>query len=128
MLAAVTGKPYTSVAYKGKKVRDQIHSYDVVRAFKQFAQQPKPGEVYNIRGGRESAASVLEWIQLINEFAGCKMDWMYKVENRIGNHIWYISDLRKLKAQYQGWSLTRSLRDIILEMIQAEESPKEDVA
>lgn len=125
---AVTGKPYTIFGYKGKQVRDQIHSYDVVRAFEEFAANPRPGEVYNLGGGRDNAASVLECIQMIAELSGYEVDWTYSDENRIGDHIWYISDLRKLKAHYPSWSITRSLRDIMREMIQAEERRKEEVA
>ena len=102
--------------------------YNVVRAFEEFAKQPRPGEVYNLGGGRANAASILECIQMIEELGGHNMAWTYEAENRIGDHIWYISDLRKLKAHYPDWSITRSLRDIILELIEAEERRKEGVA
>ena len=118
--AAVSGQPYTVFGYKGKQVRDQIHSYDVIQAFETFVQAPQPGEVYNIGGGRENAASILECIQLIEEIGGYKINWRYEDRNRIGDHICYISDLRKLKTHFPGWHITRSLRDIIAEMIEAE--------
>lgn len=118
---AVTGKPYRVFGYKGKQVRDQIHSYDVIQAFEAFARAPRPGEVYNLGGGRGNAASVLECIDLIEEIGGYRVDWSYVEQNRIGDHICYISDLRKLKSHFPEWSITRSLRDIIREMIEAEE-------
>ncbi|MBN1654411.1 MAG: NAD-dependent epimerase/dehydratase family protein [Deltaproteobacteria bacterium] len=118
---AVAGEPYTIFGYKGKQVRDQIHSYDVIQAFEAFASDPRPGEVYNIGGGRENAASVLECIQLIEEIGGYKAKWSYQEQNRIGDHICYISNLSKLKSHYPEWDITRSLRDITAEMIHAEE-------
>lgn len=117
---AVTGRPYVIYGYQGKQVRDQIHSFDVIRAFEAFAQNPKPGEVYNLGGGRGNAASVLECIQLIEEMSGSKLTWSYQEQNRIGDHICYISDLGKLKKHFPDWSITRSLPDIIGEMIEAE--------
>lgn len=119
---AVTGKPYTIFGYKGKQVRDQIHSHDVIMAFEAFARNPKPGEVYNIGGGRENAASVLECIDMIREIGGYEVNWSYQDRNRIGDHMCYISDLRKLKAHFPGWSITRSLPEIIKEMVKAEEN------
>lgn len=118
---AVAGKPYTIFGYKGKQVRDQIHSFDVVRAFEAFAASPRPGEVYNLGGGRANAASVLECIQLIEDVGGPKLEWSYDEQNRIGDHICYISDLRKLESHYPAWSITRSLRTIAAEMVEAEE-------
>ncbi len=119
---AVTGKPYTIFGYKGKQVRDQIHSEDVIAAFQAFAENPRPGEVYNLGGGRDNAASVLECIQLIEEIGGYRLDHAYDEQNRIGDHICYISDLRKLRSHYPAWSITRPLRGIIAEMIEAEEA------
>lgn len=119
---AVTGQPYTIYGYQGKQVRDQIHSVDVIRSFEAFARDPRPGEVYNLGGGRDNAASVLECIQLIREISGHEVKWTYQEQNRIGDHICYISDLRKLKSHFPSWSITRSLRDIIGEMIEAEEA------
>jgi CDP-paratose 2-epimerase len=118
---AVAGKPYTVFGYKGKQVRDQIHSHDVVMAFEAYAANPRPGEVYNLGGGRENAASVLECISLIEELGGYKLEWNCREQNRIGDHICYISDLRKLKNVFPQWSITRSLHDIVREMIDAEE-------
>lgn len=118
---AVTGKPYTVFGYKAKQVRDQIHSYDVIRAFEEFAANPRPGEVYNLGGGRENAASVLECFQMIKDIGGYDVKWKYDETNRIGDHICYISDLSKLKRDYPNWSITRNLPAIVEEMIKAEE-------
>jgi CDP-paratose 2-epimerase len=119
---AVTGKSYTIYGYKGKQVRDQIHSHDVIRAFEAFAASPRPGEVYNLGGGRENAASVLECIQLIEEISGYRINWTYQEQHRIGDHICYISDLRKLRNHFPGWSISYSLLEIIREMLKVEES------
>jgi CDP-paratose 2-epimerase len=119
---AVTGKPYTIFGYKGKQVRDQIHSHDVIKAFEAYAAAPRPGEVYNLGGGRDNGASVLECITMIKELTGYEVKWTYKDQNRIGDHICYMSDLRKLKSHFPGWSITRSLPEIIREMVKAEES------
>jgi CDP-paratose 2-epimerase len=118
---AVTGKPYTIYGYKGKQVRDQIHSHDVIMAFEAFANEPHPGEVYNLGGGRANAASVVECIQLIKEIGGYKVDWTYQDHHRLGDHICYVSDLRKLRKHYALWRITRSLPSIVKEMIHAEE-------
>lgn len=119
---AVTGKPYTIFGYKGKQVRDQIHSYDVIQAFETFANNPRPGEVYNLGGGRENAASVLECIALIEKLSGYRVQYTYQEQNRIGDHICYISDLRKLHSHFPAWRITRSLTDIISEMVEAEKA------
>ena len=117
---AVVGKPYTIYGYQGKQVRDQIHSADVIRAFEAFALAPRPGEVYNLGGGRENAASVLECIQLIEEVGGPRLAYGLSEQNRAGDHICYISDLRKLRSHYPGWSISRSLREIAAEMVETE--------
>ena len=119
---AVSGRPYTVFGYKGKQVRDQIHSVDVIRAFEAFASDPRPGEVYNLGGGRGNSASVLECIALIREISGYEVDWRYEEQNRIGDHICYISDLRKLQAHYPEWSITRTLPDTVREMVAAVEA------
>jgi CDP-paratose 2-epimerase len=117
---AVTGTPYIIYGYKGKQVRDQIHSCDVIQAFEAFARNPRPGEVYNLGGGRNNAASVLECITLIEDIGGYRVKYVYKEQNRIGDHMCYISDLRKLMSHYPDWSITRPLPQIIEEMIRAE--------
>ena len=118
---AVVGKPYTIFGYKGKQVRDQIECSDVVKAFEAFATNPRPGEVYNIGGGRENAASVLECIDLIEEISGFRVQWTLGDDNRKGDHICYISDLAKLKRDYPDWEIRVSLRDILSQMIAAEQ-------
>ncbi|MCG8651014.1 MAG: NAD-dependent epimerase/dehydratase family protein [Pirellulales bacterium] len=119
---AVTAKPYTIFGYKGKQVRDQIECGDVVRAFEVFAADPKPGEVYNIGGGRQNAASVLECIALIEEIGDYRVNFSLSPENRKGDHICYISDLAKLRRDYPQWNVQVSLSEIIAQMITAEEA------
>jgi CDP-paratose 2-epimerase len=118
---AFTGRKYTIYGYKGKQVRDNIHSYDVIRAMEEFARNPRPGEVYNIGGGRPNSVSIIEAIKLIQEISGRKIDWVYQDEPRRGDHICYISDLRKLKSHYPNWSVTRSLETILTEIIDSEQ-------
>lgn len=117
---AVSGSPYTIFGYKGKQVRDNIHSYDVIRAFEEFAANPRSGEVYNLGGGRENSVSMLEAITKIEALASRKINWTYSEENRRGDHICYISDLSKLKEHLPKWDITRSLDDILQEMVEAE--------
>jgi CDP-paratose 2-epimerase len=117
---ALSGKPYTVFGYKGKQVRDNIHSYDVVRAFEEFAKNPRPGEVYNLGGGRANSVSMLEAISQIEALTGRKINWTYSEQARKGDDICYISNLSKLKIHYPGWSVTRSLDSILEEMAAAE--------
>ncbi|MEJ2012628.1 MAG: NAD-dependent epimerase/dehydratase family protein [Anaerolineales bacterium] len=114
---ALREAPYTIYGYKGKQVRDQIHSHDVINAFWHFAQKPRPGEVYNLGGGKENAASLLESVDRIEEKTGKRPQLTYSEQNRIGDHICYYSDLRKLKSHFPGWELTYSFDDILTEMI-----------
>jgi CDP-paratose 2-epimerase len=117
---ALAGKAYTVYGYKGKQVRDNIHSYDVVRAFEEYAANPRPGEVYNLGGGRENSVSILEAIARIEEMTGRKISWSYQEGPRLGDHICYISNLRKFKSHYPRWQVTRDLDSILREMIEAE--------
>lgn len=119
---ALQGKNYTIFGYKGKQVRDQIHSLDVVRAFEAFIAAPRVGEVYNLGGGRESNASILECFTMIENFSGRKVSWRYDELNREGDHICYISDMSKFRSHYPAWSLTRRVEDIIEEMIRSNAS------
>jgi len=121
---AVTGQSYTVFGYKGKQVRDNIHSHDVIRAFEEFANNPRPGEVYNLGGGRENSVSMLEAIDLIQEKTGNRIQWAYTDEARKGDHICYISDLRKFQNHYPGWRITRSLNSILEEMVDAQKQHK----
>jgi CDP-paratose 2-epimerase len=97
--------PYCIIGYKGKQVRDIIHSTDVVNAFNMFFNDPRKGEVYNIGGGRESNVSVLEAIGIVQEITSREVNVSYIAQNRMGDHIWYISDMGKFKDHYQDWSL-----------------------
>jgi len=117
---AFTGQTYTIYGYKGKQVRDNIHSYDVIRAIEEFAKNPRPGEVYNIGGGRDNSVSVLEAIRMVEELVGHQINWVYNERNRVGDHICYISNLRKFKCHYPNWTISASLRDILEEMVQTE--------
>jgi CDP-paratose 2-epimerase len=117
---AVRGKLFTVFGYKGKQVRDQIHSNDVVRAFEAFLAAPRIGEVYNLGGGRESSASILECFAMIEAASGREVAWRYDDRNRAGDHICYISNMSKFRSHYPGWSLTRRVADIIDEMVRLE--------
>jgi CDP-paratose 2-epimerase len=114
---AVVGGPYTIIGYKGKQVRDQIHSTDVVRAFEAFYEAPRPGEVYNLGGGRANAASILELIDRLGQLLGRPVGTRYEERPRVGDHICYISDLTKLRTHYPGWDLTLGLDQIVEEMV-----------
>jgi CDP-paratose 2-epimerase len=116
----LTGRNYSIFGYKGKQVRDNIHSHDVVRAIEEFAVNPRPGQVYNMGGGRENSISMLEAIDRIGRMTGKKLDWRYVDEARKGDHICYISDLSKFRSHYPNWSITRSLDTILEEIINAE--------
>jgi CDP-paratose 2-epimerase len=111
---------YTVFGYKGKQVRDQIHSADVIAAFDAFAAAPRPGEVYNLGGGRENSASVLECVTMLEARLGRPVRWHYDESSRRGDHICYISDLRKLKSHFPDWRITRDLESIIDEILEAE--------
>jgi CDP-paratose 2-epimerase len=119
---AVHGKPYTIYGYKGKQVRDNIHSVDVIGAFEAFIRKPRQGEPYNLGGCRQNSVSMLEAIALIEELAGRTISWRYDEQQRRGDHICYISDMRKFQRDYPDWSLTRSLDDILRELVVAEQS------
>jgi len=110
---AVRGEPYTIIGHKGKQVRDQIHSEDVVRAFEAFYHNPRPGEVYNLGGGRDNAASVLELLDRLEQLTGRRIARDYQERPRVGDHIVYISNLTKLRAHYPGWEITRNLEAIV---------------
>jgi CDP-paratose 2-epimerase len=112
--------PYTIFGYKGKQVRDQIHSYDVINAFWHFAQNPRPGEVYNLGGGKENAASLIECVEMIHKVSGKRPRLSYNETHRIGDHICYYSDLRKLQAHYPGWKKKYDLGRIVEEMVRKE--------
>jgi CDP-paratose 2-epimerase len=115
--AALTGTTYRVYGYKGKQVRDNIHSRDVLEAIHRFYQAPRPGEVYNIGGGRGNSCSILEAADLVAELSGARLKTEYIDTPRRGDHICYISDLTKLESHYPGWKIQISLRQILQEIV-----------
>jgi CDP-paratose 2-epimerase len=116
MKCTVTGKPYRVFGYEGKQVRDNIHSHDLVEAFWQFFRAPRAGEVYNMGGSRHSNCSMLEAIELCERISGKKLSWSYVEDNRIGDHIWWISDVRKFQGHYPQWKYRYDLAGILKEI------------
>ncbi|MCL6260624.1 NAD-dependent epimerase/dehydratase family protein [Aquiflexum sp. TKW24L] len=116
MKCAMTKKPYTIFGYKGKQVRDNIHSYDLINAFYHFYQNPKIAEVYNIGGGRFSNCSMIEAIQICESISGNKLEYTYAEDNRIGDHIWWISQIGKFEDHYPEWKLTYDVPGILQEI------------
>lgn len=114
----VTGGLYKIFGYKGKQVRDNIHSYDVARFIQEFIRNPRQGEVYNLGGGRANSASILESFKKAEEFSGKPMNYEYVDKNREGDHICYISDLSKMKAHYPNWDITKDLDTIFREIVE----------
>jgi CDP-paratose 2-epimerase len=121
VVCALTGREYTIYGYKGKQVRDQIHSRDVARLFLEFYHHPRSGEVYNMGGGRQNSISILETIDVLAEM-GHKLRYSYKPENRAGDHICYISDLTKLHAHFPGWRQEYTLDRILREIVDARQA------
>lgn len=117
---AVNDQTYTIIGYSGKQVRDQMHSEDVVTAMEAFIESPRLGEVYNLGGGRESNASILECLDRIQARLGRFVKTVYRDQQRKGDHVCYISDLSKFKSHYPHWRLTRRIDDIIDEMVTSE--------
>ncbi len=119
----INNKPYTVFGYKGKQVRDNIHSWDLVNMFWHFHKNPKKGEVYNAGGGRNNSISILEAIDLINKISSSNWkNYTVSDKNRIGDHIWYISDLSKFKNDYPDWDITITIEEIIKQMIEFEKN------
>ncbi len=119
MKCAVSGREYKVFGYKGKQVRDNIHSADLVSAFHAFYNAPRSGEVYNMGGSRFSNCSMQEAIRICEDIVGKKMNTTYVDRNRIGDHIWWISNIEKFKAHYPGWKLTYDVRAILEEIYKA---------
>ena len=109
-------KEYTVFGYKGKQVRDNIHSYDVARFIEEFLKAPRIAEVYNIGGGKDNSVSILEAFDLIAKISGKPMKYTYVDQNRIGDHICYYSDLKKMKDHYPNWDITKSLEDVFVDI------------
>lgn len=114
-----SGKKYTIFGYKGKQVRDNIHSHDLVSAFYEFYKKPRSGEVYNIGGSRQSNISMIEAIEKIEKLLGKKANYELSKENRVGDHIWYISDVSKFQEHYPEWKFEYDIDDILKEMCEA---------
>ena len=114
--AAANGKIYNIYGYKGKQVRDQIHSEDVITAFHEFYENPKSGEVYNLGGGKENSVSILECIDRVEQIMHKKINYVYYDQNRVGDHICYYSDLSKLRNDYPNWSISHTLNNIFDEL------------
>ena len=112
----VLGKEYKVFGYKGKQVRDNLHSEDVARFMLAFAENPRCSEVYNMGGGYENSCSILEAFELVEEFTGLKQAWTYVETNRVGDHICYYSDLRKMRAHYPNWRIVKTLPMIFEEI------------
>jgi CDP-paratose 2-epimerase len=109
-------KEYTIFGYKGKQVRDNIHSYDVARFIEEFIAAPRVAEVYNIGGGKENSVSIIEAFELIESISGKHMKYKYSETNRIGDHICYYSDLRKMQQHYPNWGITKTLKETVEEI------------
>ncbi len=116
MKCNATGMPYKVFGYKGKQVRDNMHSSDLIRAFDRFFENSRSAEVYNIGGSRFSNCSMLEAINHCQEISGREMDWQYVPENRIGDHIWWISDISKFQAHFPGFELKYDTKAILREI------------
>lgn len=116
MKCAITKKHYTIFGYKGKQVRDNIHSWDLVNMFWHFYKNPKQGEVYNAGGSRYSNCSMKEAISLCEEITGNNMNYSYSEKNRVGDHVWWISDLTKFKKDYPHWNWKYNLTEILTQI------------
>ena len=116
---AVTGEPYTVLGYGGKQVRDNIHAYDLVNAFWHVMQAPRAGAVYNIGGSRHSNCSMIEAIAACERLTGKPMNWSYSEQNRTGDHIWWVSDVRRFQNDYPGWKYRYDIGAILAEIVDA---------
>lgn len=116
MKCAATGVPYTVFGYKGKQVRDNIHSADLINAFYEFYKAPRSAEVYNTGGGRFSNCSMLEAIKMAEEITGKEMTYTYSETNRIGDHIWWVSDNSRFASHYPNWKMKYDVPEILKEI------------
>ena len=119
MKCCVTGRKYTIYGYKGKQVRDNIHSYDLTNAFYHFFKEPRSGEIYNIGGSRHANLSVLEAIEICEKITGKRLNYEYVDKSRIGDHIWWISDVSKFRSHYPGWQYKFGIEDTIKQIYEA---------
>ena len=115
--ASLKNKKYSMIGYKGKQVRDNIHSSDLVNCFWEVFKKPKKGEVYNMGGGRKSNCSVIEALEMLENISGTQIKKEYVKQNRIGDHIWYVSDLTKFKKDYPNWKQKYDTKKILEELI-----------
>ena len=116
MRCAITETPYVIFGYKGKQVRDAIHSHDLIRAFEAFSKAPRVAEVYNIGGGRTSNASVLEAISMCEEISGNEVRHSYEEKNRIGDHMWWIGSNQRFRDHFPDWEVEYSVERILGEI------------
>jgi CDP-paratose 2-epimerase len=116
MKCAITGDNYTIFGYKGKQVRDNIHSFDLVNMFWHYYQAPRGGQAYNAGGARYSNCSMIEAIRMCEKITGRKFNYTYSDTNRIGDHIWYISDVSKFKKHYPGWEFEYGLEETLVQI------------
>ncbi|OGV57368.1 MAG: NAD-dependent epimerase [Lentisphaerae bacterium GWF2_52_8] len=119
MRCAITGEHYSIFGYKGKQVRDNIHAYDLVNMFWNVYKNPCSGEVFNAGGSRFSNCSMIEAIAICEKITGRKMSYSYKDDNRIGDHIWYVSDVRRFQSHYPNWNYRYGLEDILVQIYDA---------
>ena len=122
--ASLTKKKYSLIGYKGKQVRDNLHSYDLINCFWEFFKKPKRGEVYNIGGGRSSNCSIIEALEIVEKIADINIKKTIIKTPRIGDHIWYISNLKKFKKDYPYWIQKYNTKKIIEELIDKEKTKK----
>jgi CDP-paratose 2-epimerase len=115
MKCCVTRTPYRVFGYRGKQVRDNIHSYDLVQAFDAFFENPRIGEIYNIGGGRFSNCSMLEAIKMCERISSTQLAWTYVDESRMGDHVWWIGNINRFRSHYPGWKQTYTIQDILHE-------------
>ena len=115
----LTGTPYTVFGYKGKQVRDNIHSHDVSRFIEAFLRNPRVGAVYNIGGGKANSVSILEAFALVESMSGRPMEWSYSETNRAGDHICYYSDLRRMRQEYPEWDISKDIRTTFEEIVES---------
>ncbi len=117
---ALTGDNYTVFGYKGKQVRDNIHSHDLVNAFWHFYEKPRVAEIYNIGGGRNANCSMLEAIAMAEKITGKKFNWTYSDTHRVGDHMWWVSDITRFESHYPEWRIKHGIEEIMRAVIEGQ--------